>query len=120
MPRMTKWAWTDRGNCVEHAVRNLAGSDADGQDDAALRVADALDRRRSDGDVSGPGALEGNFIALLVAGRDLDAIWRTARNVADGALAAQIAEIPDAIFHAADDWPVNVNVGWHPKKKLDL
>ena len=51
----------------------------------------------------------------LVVGRNLDAIWRTTRIVADGTIAAQ-----DAIFHAADDWPVNVNVGWHPKKKLDL
>ena len=51
----------------------------------------------------------------LVAGRNLDAIWRTNRIVADGTLAAQ-----DAVLHAADDWPVNVNVGWHPKKTLDL
>ena len=65
---------------VEHAVRNLVGSDADGPDDAALWVADALDRLRSDGDVSGPGALEGNFRALLVAGRNLDAIWRTVQH----------------------------------------
>ena len=46
---------------------------------------------------------------------DLDAIWRTARIVADGTLAAQ-----DAIFPAVDDWAIKVNVGWHPKKKLDL
>ena len=41
---------------------------------------------------------------------DLDAIWRTARIVA-----AQ-----DAVFLAVDDWAIKVNVGWHPKKKLDL
>ena len=29
---------------VEHAVRNLAGSDVDGPDDSVLRVADALER----------------------------------------------------------------------------
>ena len=40
---------------------------------------------------------------MLVAGRDLDAIWRTARIVADWALAAQIAEIPNAVLHAVDD-----------------
>ena len=36
--------------------------------------------------------------------RDLDAIWRAARIVvADWALAAQIAEFPNAVLHAADD-----------------
>ena len=36
-PRFPRLVIASLGSSVEHAVRNLAGSDADGQDDAAFR-----------------------------------------------------------------------------------
>lgn len=98
------------GGGVYRRVRDASGSQTEGSDDFALRLANADDRSRADEDVTRPVAAELHLRALLVATCHLKTVARPTRILTDRTFASQVTEVPDAVRLTTHDIVVAIGL----------